>query len=300
MDRKYLPFCHGLRALTSIAYVNGTFLPLAEATVSVLDRGFLFADGIYEVAAVLEGRLVDSAAHLARLERSCREIGLALPLSLEAIEAVQRDLVKRNALTEGLVYLQVTRGADGGRDFLSPAGLAPTLVLFATPKGIVASPAAKRGIAIATVPDLRWARRDIKSVALLAQVLAKREAQAAGCDDAWMVDGEGFVTEGASATAFILTADNVLVTRPNSQAVLPGCTGAAVAALADETGIAIERRTFTVAELLAAREAFHTSASTFVMPVVRVDGQAIGDGAPGPVANRLRELYVDFARKTAV
>ncbi|RVT43941.1 D-amino-acid transaminase [Sphingobium algorifonticola] len=286
--------------MTSLAYVNGMVLPLAEAQVSVLDRGFLFADGIYEVAAVLEGRLVDSAAHLARLERSCNEIGLSLPLPLDAIEAVQRDLVARNALAEGLVYLQVTRGADTGRDFLSSPGLGPTLVLFTTAKRIVASPAARLGISIATVPDLRWARRDIKSVALLAQVLAKRESQAAGCDDAWMVDSEGYVTEGASATAFILTKDNVLVTRPNSQAVLPGCTGAAVAALAVETGATIERRAFTVAELLAAREAFHTSASTFVMPVVRVDGQIIGDGTPGPVATRLRELYVDFARKTAV
>lgn len=286
--------------MTSLAYVNGMVLPLADAQVSVLDRGFLFADGIYEVAAVLDGRLVDSAAHLARLQRSCNEIGLSLPLPLDAIEAVQRDLVARNALAEGLVYLQVTRGADTGRDFLSSPDLAPTLVLFTTPKRIVASPAARHGISIATVPDLRWARRDIKSVALLAQVLAKREAQAAGCDDAWMVDSEGYVTEGASATAFILTKGNVLVTRPNSQVVLPGCTGAAVAALAVETGVTIERRAFTVAELLAAREAFHTSASTFVMPVVRVDGQTIGDGTPGPVATRLRELYVDLARKTAV
>lgn len=286
--------------MTAIAYLNGGFLPLADAKVSVLDRGFLFADGIYEVAAVLDGRLVDSAAHLARLVRSCGEIDLTLPLSLEAVEDAQRELVTRNGMTEGLVYLQITRGTDTGRDFLSLPDLAPTLVMFATPKVIVDSPAARRGIAVKTVADLRWARRDIKSVALLAQVLAKREAQAAGCDDAWMVDDNGDVTEGASATAFILTQDNVLVTRPNSHAVLPGCTGAAVAALAQETGISLVRRSFTVAEIHAAREVFHTSASTFVMPVVQMDGQTVGNGAPGPVALRLRELYVEFARRTAV
>ncbi|GLI98099.1 D-amino-acid transaminase [Sphingobium sp. BS19] len=286
--------------MTAIAYLNGGFLPLADAKVSILDRGFLFADGIYEVAAVLDGKLVDSAAHLARLARSCGEIDLTLPLSLDAVEDAQRELVTRNGMTEGLVYLQITRGTDAGRDFLSPPDLTPTLVMFATHKAIVESPAARRGIAVKTVPDLRWVRRDIKSVALLAQVLAKREAQVAGCDDAWMVDDSGEVTEGASATAFILTQDNVLVTRPNSHAVLPGCTGAAVAALAQETGIALERRSFTVAEIHMAQEAFHTSASTFVMPVVQVDGQAVGNGAPGPVAMRLRELYVEFARRTAL
>ncbi len=184
------------------------------------------------------------------------------------------------------------------RDFLPPQNISPTLVMFATPKAIIASPAAQKGASIKTVPDLRWARRDIKSIGLLAQVLAKREAAAAGCDDAWLVDEAGQVTEGASATAFILTADGVLVTRPNSQSILPGCTSAAVTALAQETGIALEYRPFTVAEIHSAREAFHTSASTFVMPVVQVDGKAIGDGKPGPVAKRLRELYVDFARRT--
>ncbi|WP_176596775.1 MULTISPECIES: D-amino-acid transaminase [Sphingobium] len=282
----------------SIAYLNGRFLPLEQAQVSVLDRGFLFADGIYEVAAVIDGKLVDSASHLARLERSTQAIGIALPLSLAEIEAAQKELVARNALTEGLVYLQITRGADATRDFLPSPGIRPTLVMFVQAKPFLDVPAARNGIAVATMPDLRWARRDIKSVGLLAQAMAKRAAVEAGAQEAWMVE-DGFVTEGASSTAFIVT-DEGIVTRPYSQAVLAGCTGAALTALAEESGIAIIRRPFTVAEALAAKEAFITSASTLCQSVVRIDGQTIGDGKPGPVAMRLRALYIDFARRTAV
>jgi D-alanine transaminase len=277
----------------SIAYLNGTFLPLADARISPLDRGFLFADGIYEVAAVIDGKLVDSASHLARLERSTAAIGIALPMPLADIEAVQKELVARNGLTEGLVYLQVTRGADVSRDFL-----APTLFLFVQDKPFLDVPAARTGIAVATMPDLRWKRRDIKSVGLLAQAMAKQAARDAGAQEAWMVE-DGFVTEGASSTAFIVTEDGI-ITRPYSQAVLAGCTAAALAALAEESGLAIIRRPFTVAEALAAREAFITSASTLCQSVVRIDGQPIGDGAPGPVAMRLRALYIDFARRTGV
>ncbi|UZW54405.1 D-amino-acid transaminase [Sphingobium sp. JS3065] len=282
----------------SIAYLNGRFLPLAEAQVSVLDRGFLFADGIYEVAAVIDGKLVDSASHLARLERSTGEIGIALPLSLAEIEAAQKELVARNTLTEGLVYLQITRGADATRDFLPSPDIQPTLVMFVQARPFLDVPAARDGIAVATMPDLRWARRDIKSVGLLAQAMAKRAAAQAGAQEAWMVE-DGFVTEGASSTAFIVTEEGI-VTRPYSQAVLAGCTGAALTALAEESGIAIVRRPFTVAEALAAKEAFIASASTLCQSVVRIDGQAIGDGTPGPVAMRLRALYIDFARRTAV
>ena len=282
----------------SIAYLNGRFLPLEQAQVSVLDRGFLFADGIYEVAAVIDGKLVDSASHLARLERSTAAIGIALPLSLAEIEAAQKQLVARNALTEGLVYLQITRGADAARDFLPSPDIQPTLVMFIQARPFLDVPAARNGIAVATMPDLRWARRDIKSVGLLAQAMAKRTAVEAGAQEAWMVE-HGFVTEGASSTAFIVTEEGV-VTRPYSQAVLAGCTGAALTALAEESGIAIVRRPFTVAEALAAREAFITSASTLCQSVVQIDGQAIGDGKPGPIAMRLRALYIDFARRTAV
>ena len=277
-----------------IAYVNGSFVPLADAKVSVLDRGFLFADGIYEVSAVLDGKLIDNAAHLARLQRSVGEIALPLPETLERIEEIQHELIARNNLVEGVVYIQVTRGA-APRDFVFPKGVKPTLVMFATPKNIVDAPAARTGIAVKTVPDIRWERRDIKSVALLAQVLAKQAAAEAGCQEAWMVE-DGKITEGGSSSAFILTHDDVVVTRPNSHAILPGCTRKAVIALAEERQLRVEERTFSVDEALVAKEAFITSASSFVQPVVTIDGHRIADGKPGPVAKRLREIYVAFAR----
>jgi D-alanine transaminase len=282
----------------SVAYLNGSYLPLDEVRISPLDRGFLFADGIYEVAAVIEGRLIDSASHLTRLERSTAAIGISLPMSLDAIEAAQKELVARNNLSQGLVYLQITRGADTTRDFIAPAGLQPTLFMFVQDKNFIDMPAASTGIAVATMPDQRWARRDIKSVGLLAQAIAKQVARDAGAQEAWMTE-DGFVTEGASSTAFIVT-DEGIVTRPYSQSVLAGCTGSALTALAEESGIAVIRRPFTIAEALAAKEAFMTSASTFCLPIVRIDGQPVGDGTPGPVATRLRTLYIDFARATAV
>lgn len=281
----------------SVAYLNGRYLPLDQAHVSVLDRGFLFADGIYEVAAVIDGHLVDSASHLARLERSAREIGITLPIPLAEVEAVQQELIARNGLGEGLVYLQLTRGADATREFLPSPGIAPTLVMFVQAKPFLDVPAVRTGIAVATVPDIRWKRRDIKSVMLLAQAMAKQAAREAGAQEAWMVE-DGFVTEGASSTAFIVTGEGI-VTRPYSQAVLAGCTGAALTALAEESGLTVIRRPFTVDEALAASEAFITSASTLCQSVVRIDGRPIGDGTPGPVAMRMRALYIDFARKSA-
>jgi D-alanine transaminase len=285
--------------LDPIAYVNGSFVPLSEAKVSVLDRGFLFADGIYEVAAVLDGRLVDNASHLARLQRSVGEIALPLPETLERIQEIQKELVARNQLDSGLVYLEVTRGADAGRDFPFPKGVAPTLVMFTSAKDIINAPNARTGIGVISVPDIRWTRRDIKSVALLAQVLAKQAAAEAGCGEAWLIE-DGVVTEGGSSSAFILTQDDVIVTRNNSNAILPGCTRKAVVALAEERQLRVEERPFSVAEALAAKEAFITSASSFVQPVVSIDGKQVGDGKVGPMATRLRELYVDFARATAV
>jgi D-alanine transaminase len=284
--------------MTRIAYVNGAYLPLDEARVSVLDRGFLFADGIYEVTTVVDGRLVDHDGHLARLERSLAAIGMAMPETRERITAIHRELIARNELREGVIYLQVTRGA-ADRDFLPAAGLTPTLVLFTQAKTVLDAPAAERGIAVKSLPDIRWARRDIKSVALLAQVLAKQAAAAEGCQEAWMVE-DGFVTEGASSTAWIVTAEGALVTRARSQVTLPGCTADVIATLLAEAGLPLELRPFTFAEALAAREAFISSASTFVLPVVTIDGQPIGDGRPGPVATRLRALYIDFARRSAV
>jgi D-alanine transaminase len=286
--------------LDQIAYVNGSYLPLADAKVSILDRGFLFADGIYEVAAVLDGKLVDNASHLARLERSVGEISLALPESLARIQEIQRELIARNKLASGLVYMEVTRGADTGRDFAFPKGeVKPTLVMFTSEKDIINAPSAKTGIGVITMPDIRWARRDIKSIGLLAQVLAKQAAAEAGAGEAWMIE-DGQVTEGGSSSAFILTQDDVLVTRQNSSAILPGCTRKAVVALAEERQLRVEERPFTVEEALAAKEAFITSASSFVQAVVTLDGKNIANGKPGPMAARLREIYIDFARATAV
>lgn len=282
----------------SVAYLNGQFLPLADARVSVLDRGFLFADGIYEVTAVLDGRLVDSASHLVRLERSAAAIGLRVPVSPERIEEAQRELIARNDMAEGLIYLQLTRGADASRDFLPSPDTAPTLVMFTQAKRFIEVPAARTGIAVVTTPDLRWKRRDIKSVGLLAQAMAKQIAAAAGAQEAWMIE-DGFVTEGASSTAFLVTEEGI-ITRPYSQAVLAGCTGAALTALAEESGLTVIHRPFTIEEALQAQEAFITSASTLCQAVVQIDGQPIGNGEPGPVAVRLRQLYIDFARRTAV
>ncbi|WP_213773150.1 D-amino-acid transaminase [Bradyrhizobium sp. dw_78] len=285
--------------MDQIAYVNGSFVPLAEARVSVMDRGFLFADGIYEVAAVLDGKLIDNASHLARLQRSVGEIALELPETIDRIQEIQKELIARNNLVSGMVYLQVTRGADVGRDFAFPKRVKPTLIMFTSAKDIVNAPSAKTGIRVITVPDIRWARRDVKSVALLAQVLAKQAAAEAGASEAWMIE-DGLVTEGGSSSAFILTQDDVLVTRQNSSAILPGCTRKAVVALAEERQLRVEERPFSVQEALAAKEAFITSASLFVQAVVSVDGKPIADGKPGPMATRLREIYLDFARATAV
>jgi D-alanine transaminase len=282
----------------SIAYLDGAFLPLEDARISPLDRGFLFADGIYEVAAVLDGKLIDSASHLARLERSTAAIGIALPMPVAEIEAIQKELVVRNSLEQGLVYLQITRGADTSRDFIAPPGLVPTLFLFVQHKDFLDTPAARDGIAVATMPDLRWKRRDIKSVGLLAQTMAKQAARDAGAQEAWMVE-DGFVTEGASSTAFIVTGEGI-ITRPYSEAVLAGCTATALNALAQEGGLAVVRRPFTVAEALDATEAFIASASTFCQSVVQIDGKPVGNGRPGPIATRLRALYFAFARQTGV
>ncbi|ACA21088.1 aminotransferase class IV [Methylobacterium sp. 4-46] len=280
--------------MSRIVYVNGRFLPYAEAAIPIMDRGFLFADGIYEVSAVLNGRLVDNAAHLDRLDRSLREIGIANPFDQEGWTALEEGLVARNGLKEGLVYMQVTRGVHE-RDFpFPPAGTPPTVVMFTQEKSVAANPLAERGAKVISVEDLRWKRRDIKSVALLAQVLAKQQAAAAGANEAWMHE-DGFVTEGGSSTAFIITEDGRIVTRPLSTAILPGITREAVIRLAAEAGLTIEERPFSLDEALRAAEAFFTSASALVMPVVEIDGQRVGGGQPGPHTRRLRGLYLEMA-----
>jgi D-alanine transaminase len=278
----------------AIAYVNGEFGPLAEARISILDRGFLFADGVYEVTAVLKGRLVDQDSHMARLERSLREISMPMPETAERILEIHHELIAHAALDEGMIYLQVTRGAAPEREFGFPEGVKPSLVMFTNAKCLIENPVVKVGIPVRTVPDIRWARRDIKSLMLLAQVLAKHDAKQAGGKDAWMVAPDGTITEAGAATAYIVQGGTI-VTRPNSRDILPGCTRKAIVRLAAERGMTVEERAFTVAEALAADEAFTTSATSFVMPVIRIDEQIIGDGKPGPVSRRLREIYLEEA-----
>ncbi|UXS02386.1 D-amino-acid transaminase [Agrobacterium tumefaciens] len=281
-----------------IVYFNGAFLPEAEAHLSIFDRGFLFGDGIYEVTSVLEGKLIDSDLHMARLERSAREIDVALPVTTQEIVEAEKRLVAENNITEGLIYLQLTRGAED-RNFLFSADLKPTLVMFTQAKKLLGTGAEEKGIAVKSVPDQRWERRDIKTVCLLPQVMAKRIAKAEGCDEAWMIE-DGFVTEGASSTAYIITGDRKIVTRGNSNKTLPGCTRLAALRLAQEEGYTLEERPFTLEEALNADEACLSSASNFVVSVTKIDGKAVGTGKPGPMVQRLRDLYLENARRTAI
>jgi D-alanine transaminase len=279
--------------MSRIVFVNGSFLPFEEARIPIMDRGFLFADGIYEVSAVLNSRLVDNDAHLARLDRSLGEIRIANPYTAQEWTRHEEELVRRNGLVEGVVYMEVTRGV-AERDFAFPKDAKPTVVMFTQVKNITRAPAAETGVAVVTVEDLRWKRRDIKSVALLAQVLAKQAAAEAGVAEAWMVE-DGHVTEGSSSTAFIITEDGRIVTRPLSNAILPGITRQSVMRLAREHGLKVEERLFTLEEAHAAAEAFYTSASSFVMPVVAIDGKPIGSGKPGALSRRLRQFYLEMA-----
>lgn len=279
-------------------FVNGEFVPEEEARVSVFDRGFLFADGVYEVVSVLGGKLVDFAGHMARLRRSLGELAIAPPMEEAGLLVMHRELVARNGLEEGLVYLQVTRGA-ADRDFIFPPAETPrTVVAFTQAGPLVDKPAGRQGLRIITVPDIRWARRDIKTVQLLAPSLCKMAAKQAGKDDAWMVE-DGVVTEGTSNNAYIVAGDTI-ITRDLSNSILHGITRASVLRLAREAQMRLEERPFTVEEAKAADEAFVTSASSFVTPIVEIDGLLIGEGAPGPVAARLREIYVADARKSAI
>ncbi|MEM9726110.1 MAG: D-amino-acid transaminase [Pseudomonadota bacterium] len=286
-----------------VVYVNGAYAPAAEAMVSVFDRGFLFGDGVYEVSSVLEGGLVDNAAHMARLRRSLEALSIPSPGRDAEIEAMQRTLIARNQLVEGVVYLQVSRGvAERSFDWPS-AETPPSLIAFTQAKRIIDDPVAQRGLAVACVPDLRWKRRDIKTVNLLPASWAKMQARAAGADDAWMVeaddDGVERVTEGSSNNAYIVTTAGEILTRPRSNAILHGITRRAVLRLVEAEGLQLTERAFTVAEARAAAEAFVTSASTFVTPVTRLDGAPLGDGAPGPITRRLRALYIEMARAEA-
>jgi len=282
-------------------YLNGEYLPENEAKVSIFDRGFLMADGVYEVTSVLDGKLVDFDGHAVRLERSLTELGIKNPISKEDLLAVHRELVSLNDVVEGGVYLQITRGAPADRDFVfpDPETTPCTVVLFTQSKpGVTESAASKNGIKVISIADERWGRRDIKTVQLLYPSMGKMMAKAAGCDDAWLVE-DGQVTEGTSNNAYIVKG-NRIITRALSNDILHGITRAAVLRFAKEAQMEVEERNFTIEEAQGADEAFITSATMFVNGVVEIDGAMIGDGTPGNVSKRLREIYLDESMKKAI
>ena len=282
--------------MSRIAYVNGRYVPHGDAMVHVEDRGYQFADGVYEVCEVRGGRLVDERRHLQRLQRSLAELRIALPMSLPALGVVLRETVRRNRVRDGLVYLQITRGI-ARRDFLFPdLDTKPSVVVTARNLDRARlERSATEGIAVVTVPDNRWERVDIKSVSLLPNVLAKETARKAGAKEAWFVDKEGFITEGGSSNAWIVTRDGILVTRPATFGILRGITRSVVLDLIAIQNLGFEERKFSVEEAYGAREAFITSASQIVMPVVSINGRPVGNGAPGLVATALRRDFHQVA-----
>jgi D-alanine transaminase len=278
------------------AYVNGRFVPHAQAGVHIEDRGFQFADGVYEVVTVLDGRLADEAGHVDRLGRSLDELGIAWPVSRRVLGLLMRELVRRNGIRDGIVYVQVTRGV-APRDFRFPKAAKPSLVMTTRALASFGKPEqVERGVPVVTIPDIRWLRRDIKSIALLPQVLGKQRAAEAGAYEGWQVAEDGTVTEGCSSNAWIVTREGTLVTRPASTMILNGITRQSVLMLARRGGVPVEERPFTVEEAKGAAEAFMSAASAFVLPVTSIDGAPVGDGRPGPVTLRLRQAYVDYAR----
>lgn len=281
-------------------YLNGSYLPETQAQVSIFDRGFLFSDSVYEVVSVLGGKLVDFDRHVERLARSMAGLKMGQVPARDMLLEMHRELAARNGVEEGVVYCQVTRGNPGDRDFgAPPADTAPTIAAFTQHMALVDRPEAERGLSVVTLPDKRWGMAHIKTTQLLYASLMKMEAKAAGADDAWLVR-DGFVTEGTSQNAHILTAEGVLVTHPLDHEALHGITQVALKELAARDGVRIEERRFTVEEAKAAKEAMNSAASAFIMPVTRIDGAPVGDGKVGPVARRLRDIYVEFARQTAI
>lgn len=280
-----------------IIHLNGNYIPENEGKISVFDRGFLFADAIYEVVSVLDGKLVDFNGHVQRLARSLKEIGISGAPGTENWLTICRELVARNNVEEGMIYWQVTRGAPADRDFVFPSrNTPPTVLAFTQSRELVDNPLARRGLHVVTVPDLRWGRADIKTTQLLYASLMKNEAIARGADDAWM-ERDGWITEGSAQNAHIITREGVLITHPLNRDILHGITRAAVLPLVAQR---IEERPFSVGEAEQAAEAFVSSASGFVMPVVNINGCGIGDGKPGSATIQLRQAYIDWARRTAI
>lgn len=277
-----------------IVYVDGHYCPESQGKVSIFDRGYLFADAIYEVTCVIGGKLVDFDGHMARLARSLKELDMPTPMSAQELLAIHRKLVADNKVDEGLIYMQISRG-NADRDFnFPPKDTPPVVVMFTQARPVLESPLAKRGLKVITLPDIRWGRRDIKTVQLLYPSMVKNAAYEAGADDAWLVQ-DGFVTEASSANAYIVTRDGKIVTRGLSSDILHGITRNAVLGFAEEAGYLLEERPFTVAEALEAQEAFITSATSFVTSVLSIDGHVIGEGVVGPVSKRLRDVYIEKA-----
>lgn len=272
-----------------IVYLNGEYLPQDQARVSVFDRGFLFGDGVYEVIPVLQGKLVDEDYSVERLTRSLNEISMAWPCSTSDYLDMLRTLITRNYLQEGSIYVQITRGV-AERDFAYPKNTPTSMMAFTSERQLLNNPLAERGVSVVTVPDLRWKRRDIKSLNLLAQCMAKQEAVNQGAYEAWMVE-DSRITEGSSSSAFIVK-DGHIITRALSNAILPGIRRRVIIELTEKEGLLLEQRPFSVEEAHHADEAFLSNASSLVLPVVSVDGQVVGNGKPGPVTQRLRELYI--------
>jgi D-alanine transaminase len=284
-----------------IAYVNGRFVPQSQAMVHIEDRGYQLADAVYEVWSLFDARLADAEGHFVRLERSLSELRIPTPMSRRALTLVLREAVRRNRIKEGMVYLQVSRGV-APRDHAFPEGeVRPAVVITVKAVDRAAAEAkAARGIGVVTTPETRWGRCDIKTVGLLPNALAKQKAKEAGASEAWFVDELGFVTEGAASNAWIVDADGRLRTRDTNANILRGVTRRTLIDVIAEEGLEVDERPFTPAEALAAREAFVTGAGALVLPVVSLDGKPIGNGSPGPLATKLRRLYIERARAGAV
>lgn len=279
-------------------YVNGDWFDENAASVSVFDRGFLFADAVYEVAAVVDGKLIDYAGHAARLWRSLAELGIPEPVTAAELLVLHREAVDRNSLDEGLIYLQVTRGVSD-RDFVIKGDSRPGFVMFTQVKSVVENPKFENGLRVRTVDDLRWGRRDVKTVQLLYSSLVKSEAVGAGLDDAILVQ-DGRVTEASSANVHVVDESGVLQTPPLSRSLLPGITRSCILRLAQADGLSVKESEIAADTLANAREVFITSATSFVLPVVEIDGRAVGDGRPGAVTRRMRELYIAEAYSSAI
>lgn len=279
--------------MARFAYVNGRYVPHGDAAVHIEDRGFQFADGVYEVVPIVNDRLVDAAPHLDRLERSLSEMNIALPMSRKVLELVIDELIARNGVSEGLIYMQITRGV-APRDHKFPKGVRPSIVMTTKRVRFLTQKKLSDGVSVITIPDIRWTRCDIKTVSLLPNCMGKTQAAAAGAYEAWQVDSAGLVTEGTSSNAWIVTDDDKLLTRPAGHEILRGVTRQSLLRIADEAGLTFEERAFSVEEAKAAREAFVSSATSFVTPVVEIDEVTIGDGTPGPLSQRLQGWYLDY------